>query len=70
MPVQRHRRDAELLGELADGQRLEPVRVGQLERPFDDSGLAELSFPQPLASGRSFLLASGRYFPPLAAGRL
>ena len=32
VPVQGHRGDAEVLGELADGQRVEAVGVGELER--------------------------------------
>src|SRR6185437_7765859 len=36
-----HRRDAQVLGELADGQRVEPVRVGELERVLGHGALAE-----------------------------
>jgi len=41
VPVQRHRRDAQIQGQLADGQRVEPVGVGQLEGLVDDGALAE-----------------------------
>ena len=41
MPVQGHRRDAQVLGELADGQRVEPVGVGELERALGHGALAE-----------------------------
>src|SRR5580704_16256351 len=46
VPVQRHRGDAQVLGQLADGQRVEPVGVGELERAVDHGALAE---PRPLA---------------------
>jgi len=35
VPVQRHRRHAELGRELADGQRVKPGLVGERERPVD-----------------------------------
>src|ERR1700737_2464549 len=46
MPVQGHRRDAQVLRELADGQRVEPVGVGDLERGVRHHALAE---PGPFA---------------------
>jgi hypothetical protein len=41
MPVQRHRRDAKVVGELANGQRVQPVCVGELESAVGHGALAE-----------------------------
>ena len=49
MPVERHRRDAQVLSQLADGQRVEPVGVGELERAVHHGTLAE---PGPALAAR------------------
>ena len=41
MPVQGHRGDAQVVGELPDGQRVEPVGVGELECALGHGALAE-----------------------------
>jgi len=53
VPVKRHRGDAEVLGELADGQRVEPLGVGELERAVGDGALAEPG-PAPILAVRLF----------------